>query len=103
MVKWLSVARVSRIVSCWKSASVPAIAGLKRDNRIKSLTAGGGASSTHPQRRAAGWGYQRRPRLGARSLGPFRGVPAHFGLGHDEPGGEDAGVRGWAGSGAPAF
>src|SRR5256885_8896527 len=40
IVKWLRVARTSRIVSCWKSASVPAIARLKRDNRIKSLTAG---------------------------------------------------------------
>jgi len=37
----------SRIVSCWKSASVPAIAGLKRDNRIKALRPGQSPSSTH--------------------------------------------------------
>src|SRR5881409_4437732 len=102
IVKWLRVARTSRIVSCWKSASVPAIAGLKRDNRIKSLTAGAVASSTHSQRRAAAWESQRRPRLRARSLGPFRAVPADFVLGHDDAEVEDA-VRVWIVSDAPPF
>src|SRR2546427_6775846 len=93
IVKWLRVARTSRIVSCWKSASVPAIAGLKRDNRIKSLTAGAVASSTHSQRKAAAWEQQRRPRLRGRLLGPFRAVPAHFVLGHDDAKVEESVVR----------
>src|SRR2546425_6182126 len=103
IVKWLRVARTSRIVSCWKSASVPAIARLKRDNRIKSLTAGALASSTHSQRNAAAWEQQRRPRLRGRLLGPFRAVPARLVLGHDDAEVEDTVVRVWVVPDAPSF
>src|SRR5437899_12189030 len=103
IVKWLRVARTSRIVSCWKSASVPAIAGLKRDNRIKSLTAGAVASSTQWQRKAAAWEPQRRSRLRGRVLGPLRAVAAHFVLGHGGAEVEDGVVRSRAVPDGPPF
>src|SRR6266705_556255 len=89
IVKWLSVARVSRMVSCWKSASVPAIAGLKRDARIKSLTARGQSRRRLARVSTDRIGIARLPQLWPRSLGPFRAVPADFVLGHDDAEVED--------------
>src|SRR5437867_11106193 len=102
IVKWLRVARVSRIVSCWKSASVPAIAGLKRDARIKSITAKGQSPRRVTRVSRDRIGIPRAPSLRGQSLGPFRAVPADFVLGHDDAEVEDA-VRVWIVSDAPPF
>src|SRR6266571_5913331 len=102
IVKWLSVARVSRMVSCWKSASVPAIAGLKRDARIKSLTARGQSRRRLARVSTDRIGIARLPQLWPRSLGPFRAVPADFVLGHDDAEVEDV-VRVGVVSDAPPF
>src|SRR5213593_1517125 len=93
IVKWLIVARTSRIVSCWYRASVPAIAGLQRAEPIKSLTEG----DPSPTKRARACYTRRMTRVPARfrrrSRSPFRPIASHFVFGHDDAEVQDAVVR----------
>src|SRR2546426_12429365 len=90
IVKWLNVARSKRIVSCWYRASVPAIAGLKRAEPIKSLTEDDSSPTKGGRSDETLEGWRGSARFRSRLLSPFHPIAAHFILGHDDAQVQDA-------------
>src|SRR6266571_466512 len=103
IVKWLKVARTRRIVSCWYRASVPAIAGLKRAEPIKSLTEHDSSPTKGGRSHETLEGLRGSARFRSRLLSPLCPIAARFVLGHDDAEVQDAVVRVWVVPDTPAL